>query len=89
MVVAIFLLIQVQALRHGSCTFSITQVNHVGRIKERSDGSADARGFGGSASLDPPYSHFGISTMAQTTDRVPMLEKTAAEAMSLARADSS
>ena len=39
----------------GSCTFSITKDNLVGRIQERSDGSADARGFGGSASLDPPY----------------------------------
>ncbi|MEA3275718.1 MAG: hypothetical protein U9Q81_10605 [Pseudomonadota bacterium] len=39
--------------------FSITRGNLVGRIKERSDGSADGRDFGGSASLDPPYSGRG------------------------------
>jgi hypothetical protein len=37
------------------CNFSIACGNLVGRIKERSDGSAD-HGSGGSASLDPPYS---------------------------------
>jgi len=59
------------------------------RMKERGGCLAELGDSGGSASLAPPYSHFGISTMAQITDRVPMLDKTAAEAMSLARADSS
>ncbi|MEA3277978.1 MAG: cation:proton antiporter [Pseudomonadota bacterium] len=38
--------------------FSITRGNLVGRIKERSDGSADGRDLRGSASLDPPYSGY-------------------------------
>ena len=36
-------------------TFSMIRCDSEGRIKERSDGSADERDFGGSAALDPPY----------------------------------
>ena len=39
--------------------FSITRGNRVGWIKERSDGSTHCAGFGGSASLDPPYIFVG------------------------------
>ena len=42
-------------MRKLRSNFSITRGNRVGWINERSDGSTHCAGFGGSASLDPPY----------------------------------
>jgi hypothetical protein len=48
--------IVLRCLRRPPVTSHTVECNRVGRIKERSDGSADPCDVGGSASLDPPYS---------------------------------